>query len=102
MTVYMKTYYLNHKEDILANRKEYYKKNRDKVLKRTWIRRGLILKEDETWEGIFDRYNNSTRCEICDCEYIGTNVKCMEHSHITGHLRNIACKRCNNKIKKLT
>lgn len=93
------SYYQN-RESILEIRKNYYKNNKDNVLKRTWIRRGLILREDETWDSIFLRYNENTRCEKCDCEYIGNNLKCMDHSHITGHIRNIACKRCNNKMKK--
>ena len=94
--------YLQNRETILEIRKNYYKNNKDKILKRTWTRRGLILQEDETWDSIFLRYNNNVRCEKCNCEYSVNNKKCMDHSHISGYLRNVCCIKCNNKMEKLS
>jgi len=94
--------YLENRDTILEIRKNYYKNNKDKILKRTWTNRGLILQEDQTWDSIFLRYNENTLCEKCNCEYTTSNKKCMDHSHITGYLRNVCCLKCNNKMEKFS
>jgi len=66
----------------------------------------LGLKGD--YEAIYQRYMNTTNCDLCNVELKqgqkGGNRKCMEHDHNTGEFRNIVCNTCNqnksdNKIR---
>lgn len=59
----------------------------------------LGLKGD--YEAIYQRYMNTTNCDLCNVELKqgqkGGNRKCMEHDHNTGQFRNIVCHACNLK-----
>ena len=42
---------------------------------------------------------NSTRCWICDNDYVDTDVKVKDHCHITGNNRGTAHRDCNVILK---
>ena len=42
---------------------------------------------------------NSTKCWICDNDYIDTDVKVRDHCHITGKYRGSAHRGCNINVK---
>ena len=58
-----------------------------------WKSQGLI----GDYQTIYDRYVNTTNCDLCNVflEGRGGNKKCMEHNHENGEFRNIVCSRCN-------
>jgi len=62
---------------------------------KNWKSRGLI----SDYEKIYQRYLNTTNCDLCNIELCqgnkGSNRKCMEHNHITGEFRNVVCHSCN-------
>ena len=62
-------------------------------MKGKWKSRGLNMDHFET---IYQRYINSTNCEICNKPYKSTRDRCMDHCHKTGEFRNIVCQKCNN------
>ena len=84
------------------DRKEYmkqYKKTPQFIKTKrigNWKTQGLI----GDYEAIYDRYVNTTNCDLCNvelCEGLkGRNRKCMDHDHDTGEFRNIVCHICNN------
>ena len=94
---YMKEYYENNKEKVKEQNKEYNKTPKGKKLKtiRNWKNNGLI----GDYEKIYERYLNTTNCDLCNVELKhgkkGKNTKCMEHNHSTGAFRNIVCNTCN-------
>jgi len=61
-----------------------------------WRKAGLVGSKEE-YNIIYERYVNTTNCELCDVLLGGRAAqrKCMEHSHITGKFRNICCVACN-------
>tara|TARA_R110000796_G_scaffold193497_1_gene310000 strand:+ start:315 stop:680 length:366 start_codon:yes stop_codon:yes gene_type:complete len=67
-----------------------------------WRRRGLILREGETYDMIYDKYLSTTHCELCNVELStekkrSSKTKCMDHCHETNYFRNILCHSCNFK-----
>ena len=42
---------------------------------------------------------NSTKCQICDNDYIDGDVKVIDHCHITGKCRGSAHRACNMNVK---
>ena len=62
-----------------------------------WKSRGLI----GDYEKIYQRYLNTTNCDLCNLELCSDNKsrnrKCMDHCHATGEFRNIVCHSCNSK-----
>ena len=79
------------------------KKERDKQFNQTpqgkkvriigqWKYSGLI----GDYEEIYDRYINTTNCNLCNIVLCDKNIKCMDHCHITGEFRNIVCNSCNS------
>ena len=67
-----------------------------------WRRKGLILREGETYFGIFDKWESATNCEKCNVELCsgmkGGNHRTMDHDHSTGYFRNILCHNCNSHM----
>ena len=53
----------------------------------------MITKKDN------DDSENSTKCYICDKDYIDNDVKVRDHCHITGKYRGSAHRDCNINVK---
>ena len=43
-------------------------------------------------------FENSTKCQICDNNYIDPDVKVRDHCHITGKLTGYAHRECNINV----
>ena len=89
--------------------KKYYEKNKEKIKEyqqsengkkyRTinqWKKRGLI----GDYDAIYDKYINSTHCELCNQPYTESNWRCMDHCHTTHQFRHICCNSCNTNMPK--
>ena len=63
------------------------------VMKKYFIKELVMTKEDN--EG----FENSTKCCICDNDYIDGHVKLRDHCHITGKNRGSAHRHCNINVK---
>ena len=52
---------------------------------------------------LYERYINSTECELCNKEYKNTTDRHLDHDHTTGLFRNIVCCSCNasSKLKEI-
>ena len=64
-----------------------------------WKCNGLIGDYEKIWE----RYVNTTHCDLCNIELTkGCHKygKCMDHDHDSGEFRNIVCRTCNNRLPK--
>ena len=81
---------------------EQYLKNYHKSHKKyDWKIRGLIYREHESFEMIYNLWLNATNCARCnktlDFSGSGPDGRCMDHDHKTGYFRNILCNSCNHK-----
>ena len=61
---------------------------------RKYFNKELVM----TKEGNED-FKNSTKCWICDNDYIDKDVKVRDHCHITGKYRGSADRDCNINLK---
>jgi len=119
----LKEYQLKNKDKLKEYHKQYHLKNKDKATKyykeynkeynktekriklnkiSNWKTYGLIDSDNDNYEKTYQRYIDTTNCDLCNIELTdGTNItaKHMEHDHKTGLFRNIVCPKCNNKIK---
>lgn len=57
----------------------------------SWTSQGIQGNFDE----IYDRRENTTKCDICNNDFKSQKDKHTDHNHITGEFRNIICLRCN-------
>ena len=62
------------------------------VMKKCFNSELLITKEEN--EG----FKNSTKCCICDNDYVDNDVKVRDHCHITGKYRSSAHRDCNINV----
>ena len=107
----MRSYY-KHREKELARQKEYdairnQTEERKEYLKEwaknhpqyksvaSWKYRGMILKENECWDDIYDRYIKCEKCEFCNNVIKNSLDKHLDHDHTTGFIRGVLCRRCN-------
>jgi len=68
-----------------------------------WKTKGLKLKENQTYEDIYDIVQNTQNCELCNMELCygnKSNGRCMDHCHETGYFRKVLCRKCNNGYKR--
>lgn len=77
--------------------REYYKKNREKVLETTWRSRIKTMYgiTPEIYESMFRAQNGV--CSICEAPPINERL-CVDHNHTTGKVRGLLCKSCNVAI----
>ena len=61
----------------------------NEVMKKCFNRELVMTKEDN------EDFKSSTKCWICDNDYIDTDVKVTDHYHITGRYRSSAQRDCN-------
>lgn len=77
--------------------KEYYQKRKPLVAKyRSDLRldrKYSLTRED--WNTMLAEQDN--KCLICDCEF-NKYKPCVDHSHETGKVRGLLCRRCNLKL----
>tara|TARA_R100000935_G_C2705018_1_gene111804 strand:+ start:45 stop:467 length:423 start_codon:yes stop_codon:yes gene_type:complete len=68
-----------------------------------WKNWGIIC---DDFDKLYDKYINTTHCEICKVELCegnhGSNKKAIDHDHITGKVRYICCHSCNMNTIKMT
>ena len=88
-----KKYHLENPEKKKESDKKYRLSGKKIII--DWKRVGLIV---DDYELIFDRWEKSTHCEMCKRKYTIKYKKCMEHNHITGEFRSIACSPCNARM----
>lgn len=88
--------------------KEHYQKNKDKYKEyqikyreNTWIynkkRNGIKFHMDPL-KYKNDIYDKTYKCDFCNCEFEKNMKKCVEHHHISGYIRGIACHKCNMNL----
>tara|TARA_R110000823_G_scaffold183915_1_gene316522 strand:+ start:235 stop:624 length:390 start_codon:yes stop_codon:yes gene_type:complete len=96
----------NNAEYIKSYRTSYTGKyNRNKG---HWKNSGIVEPE-EGWKVFYDtKFYPATNCDICNKTFDNdititknkSNKKCLDHHHSSGHIRNIVCMPCNNKVGK--
>ena len=65
-----------------------------------WKRRGVVLRDCETWNGVYDVYMATVNCESCDIVLDDSKWKthrCLDHWHKdTWYTRGTICFLCNS------
>ena len=89
--IYSKNY-----DDTLA-KKKYYQSDKGKKarMKTKWKSRNVNI---ENFDNFYDKYINCNNCEWCKKDI--SLCKQMEHNHLTGEIRGIVCRGCNNRMRK--
>ena len=104
---YMREYYQKNREKILERQREYnreYQKTEQWEKIRSicrWKRHGII---PDSWDAVYKWYLETERCGICDCVLTTgtrntTTTKCLDHDHsITDdyNIRGVICISCNS------
>ena len=65
-----------------------------------WIKYGLLLREGETYKGIYSFVMSIDNCQLCSVKFndeVRGEWRCMDHSHETGFFRQVLCNKCNWK-----
>lgn len=116
---YSAEYKLLHKDEIKRKNRERYHKNKEKYSKVKiekyretnskyystsivfgWKRVGIKVLEDT-----FEKYRDTTNCELCNKEFCDVggktrhNKKALDHDHRSGTPRFIVCYSCNAYIR---
>ena len=63
------------------------------VMKKPFNKELVLTKEDN------EDFENSSKCWICDNDYIDDDIKVKDHCHITGKYRGSTHKHCNINVK---
>jgi len=69
----------------------------------TWIRRGLLLREGETYREIYSFVMGIDNCNLCKVKFndqVRCEWRCMDHDHATGFFRQVLCHKCNKQFDK--
>jgi Pyruvate/2-oxoacid:ferredoxin oxidoreductase delta subunit len=55
------------------------------------------LQEGETWDFIYEEFNNAKFCNGCGIcfDEVKSKRKCLDHNHDSGLIRGVLCSRCN-------
>ena len=105
---YRKEYYKKNREKILSEKKEYYQKNKEKILKEKylyWREKGKYIGRYEYWK-IYLENGGEEKCEKCGSE---TNLAIhhKDQNHSNNNINNLQClcsschTRTHNELKKL-
>ena len=101
--IYYRKWYTKNKERELARSKENNKTPtgiKSRIIS-SWKYNGVKGDLSKFYD---ERYLPASSCEVCEKVFKSTNDKCMDHSHTTGEIRHVLCRRCNtydNWIKVL-
>ena len=54
---------------------------------------------NEEWDDVYEWYNETTNCDICDKAFKDSFDKCLDHDHtLDGYnIRGVICRSCNSK-----
>jgi len=95
---YNKQYFQNNISRCKDNNKKYYENNKQKVIKRSKVRRykidfGITLED-------FDKRLSlqQNKCLGCGKELTEKGDACLDHNHTSGKVRGILCRNCNLAI----
>jgi len=55
-----------------------------------WKSRGIILPD-----GVFEKYETATNCELCHVAFDKKHFKSLDHCHLSKYARFICCNKCN-------
>ena len=106
----LKNQYLENRADRLSRAKEYYKKNRKKIIERTKGRDKLHPKTATYYRGrdlakkygiTLNEYDKlltiqNERCAICGASKNSfAESLSVDHDHTTGEVRGLLCRNCN-------
>ena len=82
------------KKEISEKKKEYRQTPNGKKSNTicSWKHYGLIHDDYET---LYDKYLDTTECDVCKYVFDETNRRCMDHDHETGLFRQFLCNNCN-------
>lgn len=102
--------YLNKREDRLAYRKEYYKKNKEHIIKKScdWAKNNPERRKHNLLKSMYnlsiEDYNQMFEEQEGCCKVCGkyqSEVKkglCVDHDHITSKVRGLLCQYCNSAL----
>ena len=77
-----------------TRQQKYSRLNHDRMMISKWKYRGLICREGETYDDIYNRVYSATNCELCNLSF-EDNTPEMDHDHISGYFRKVLCRSCN-------
>ena len=90
---YQKNYYEKNKD----RDKEYKKKYEINIRIERWKRNGIKFTEDPLI--IESKWKETKKCELCNID-LTNKKKCLDHDHLSGHIRGFVCRSCNSKMAR--
>ena len=65
-----------------------------------WKFYGIIPRENETYQDLWEKVINCYNCEECNVEFNlddgrSKYGRCLDHDHETGYFRKVLCRSCN-------
>jgi len=81
-------YEYNHTEKQKISLRYHWCRNIDRICK---------LRESD-FERTWEKYTTTDNCELCNISFKKVK-KNMEHNHLTGYFRFVACQRCNGYLR---
>jgi len=67
--------------------------------KSEWKTKHKIIFYD--FDAFYERFENTTTCELCDTNFTSKNKKSLDHDHLSGYARFVCCNRCNCKLGRV-
>jgi hypothetical protein len=63
--------------------------------KSDWKSSGLHDSDNDKYDQLYEKYLQSTNCDVCKNLYVGTFDRCMDRDHDTNLFRQFLCQPCN-------